>query len=592
MLLGLTWQAQAQDFHYSALVPHANGNTYRVSMWLPPSTHSGVSGLIMASHTVAEASFVRNAWVRQAADQQKLAIVYFYPTPVSFLGGSQATWGADTTWILNALDSMAQASGFTEINHAPWLTMGHSTSSFFANTMAWWKPSRTFGLIIYKGGEFKQPTFLPNNWLDHVPMLGVSGQYEEYGPNGGCAAPRNGPYNFFDLKDSINWLRSISPNILASAISMPGEGHFAYTRQGAEFIGKFIAAAAKARIPADTFARTQPLVLMNPDINTGWYSDTSIFNPPAIDSVPNYVGPSPNLQFFHLNRELAEMWQQIVLSGIQKTRPVITGMGAFQDCNGSSYRTNTAANVPLLINATTTGTQPVMAEVVAGPATINGNGQVEFDGGWFPEGRAATVNLYTLPTGTENISERMLRVDATLPTGTAQTLSMANPGLLQVGDVINLTGTSSAALPVSYTVIAGPGTVASNQLTVEPFNTLSGRSKIWLRVWQLGGGGVAYADPLTVVIPVQGPITMPVSSQLGMQARIYPNPAREQLTIDLAQPVRNGVIEVTDLQGRRVLSQKMNGSSAQLNLDKLNRGTYIICLTSAEGRVVSRFNKE
>jgi hypothetical protein len=59
---------------------------------------------------------------------------------------------------------------------------------------------------------------------------------------------------------------------------------------------------------------------------------------------------------------------------------------------------------------------------------------------------------------------------------------------------------------------------------------------------------------------------------------IYPNPTNNTLNVELENSVNNGSLILFDMSGQIVLSQAINGNSAQINMSRLTAGNYILCL--------------
>jgi uncharacterized repeat protein (TIGR02543 family) len=66
------------------------------------------------------------------------------------------------------------------------------------------------------------------------------------------------------------------------------------------------------------------------------------------------------------------------------------------------------------------------------------------------------------------------------------------------------------------------------------------------------------------------------STSTGIQ--VFPNPANNTLNVLLEKNVNNGTITLFDINGKLVLSQAINGNSAQINLSALTAGNYIVRL--------------
>jgi len=75
--------------------------------------------------------------------------------------------------------------------------------------------------------------------------------------------------------------------------------------------------------------------------------------------------------------------------------------------------------------------------------------------------------------------------------------------------------------------------------------------------------------------------------------RLYPNPANNELRITNYE-LRDGVIEIYDVYGRRLLSNHLITSSSHhlINISSLSSGVYFIRLIDEQGSAVQRFIKE
>jgi hypothetical protein len=74
---------------------------------------------------------------------------------------------------------------------------------------------------------------------------------------------------------------------------------------------------------------------------------------------------------------------------------------------------------------------------------------------------------------------------------------------------------------------------------------------------------------------------------------VYPNPAQNVITINGDDSVALEAVAITDINGRTVLTQQLNGiNSAQLDVSALSSGMYAITLTSGKGTAVKKFIKQ
>ncbi|MCZ2224920.1 MAG: DUF1565 domain-containing protein [Chitinophagales bacterium] len=73
---------------------------------------------------------------------------------------------------------------------------------------------------------------------------------------------------------------------------------------------------------------------------------------------------------------------------------------------------------------------------------------------------------------------------------------------------------------------------------------------------------------------------------LNSTIKMYPNPARKQVTLELPQLADNTIsysIKITDIAGKVIMQQKVNGGTQQLSVDKLVTGTYIVEVIDSKG---------
>jgi hypothetical protein len=60
--------------------------------------------------------------------------------------------------------------------------------------------------------------------------------------------------------------------------------------------------------------------------------------------------------------------------------------------------------------------------------------------------------------------------------------------------------------------------------------------------------------------------------------KVYPSPANTTLNVALEKSANNGIFMLFDMSGKMVLSQSVNGNSAQINISTLSVGNYILRL--------------
>jgi len=80
--------------------------------------------------------------------------------------------------------------------------------------------------------------------------------------------------------------------------------------------------------------------------------------------------------------------------------------------------------------------------------------------------------------------------------------------------------------------------------------------------------------------------TKEISPEQGMA--VYPNPAISEIRVSIQPAVKPGKYTLTDLSGRQVSGGKVAGNSFVIQRNQLAGGIYLLIVTDADGRMVSR----
>ena len=153
-----------------------------------------------------------------------------------------------------------------------------------------------------------------------------------------------------------------------------------------------------------------------------------------------------------------------------------------------------AYGTPLTLTATATSGLPVSFAVTAGPATLSGN-TLTFTG-------VGSVTVEATQSGNSTYAPAP-PVDQTFTVNQAsQTITFPNPGPLATSTPpVTLTATASSGLPVTYTLISGPGTLSGSTLTV------TGAGNIVVEADQAGNADYLPAPPVQITILVVKPLS-------------------------------------------------------------------------------------
>ncbi len=126
---------------------------------------------------------------------------------------------------------------------------------------------------------------------------------------------------------------------------------------------------------------------------------------------------------------------------------------------------------PFALAATASSGLPVTYQVTAGSATVSGNMVTVTGPGeiWIQASQAGNENYYAAASLSKSFVASV--------TKQAQTITFPSVGSKTFGSApFNLAATASSGLPVSYTVLSGPATVAGNTVTLTGAGTVSIRA--------------------------------------------------------------------------------------------------------------------
>lgn len=90
-------------------------------------------------------------------------------------------------------------------------------------------------------------------------------------------------------------------------------------------------------------------------------------------------------------------------------------------------------------------------------------------------------------------------------------------------------------------------------------------------------------DLIKFILPQQEEVTTNMNEITALESKLmlYPNPTKDKINISLSnnKVIQNGLIELFTLQGKLLLSEKINSTSATIDVALFAKGTYFIKLT-------------
>jgi len=476
--------ATAHGAEWQFAVSAGSKPNQRAWLWIPPNCQY-VKGLVLAQQVILENNILEGPIIRAMAAEENLALVIVCPA----FDGEFDYKNSDAAGMLQKiLDDLAHECGYTEIAAAPLLPIGHSGSGIFAWMLAYWNPSRVFGVVSIKSAAQHPPAFDPKASVDGVPILAISGQYESYGD------PENSlEHHWRWLRGTLLDLRAKTKRGLMSELVEPGAGHFGWYDELAQHVALFISTAAQHRIPNE-IARGQPIVLRTLDLRSGWLTDHIFVAPSEHPPAPysKYTGDT-SLAFWHINERLARATENFGRDRKGKREQMVTFVEGGQLLKGAWLQTLkfNPSDDGLTVRVAGNFLERAPTGVAeAGQPLGHAEGPVRFRliGGWAGGGEQIGDNRFRLRFGHFGITARadnimlmayhpgdafyryaeqpaQIKFPLYATAGRPQTITFPEVNPIKAGTpAIELTAISDENLPIDYCVIRGPAEVRGHTL--------------------------------------------------------------------------------------------------------------------------------
>jgi hypothetical protein len=250
-LMGMTAPASAAEWQWS--VPMEKGRAF---LWIPEGCKQ-VRAVVAGQHNMIEQGILEHPDLRKTLTDLGIAEIWIAP-PMSGVFQFDKGDGDKFNAMMNAL---AGVSGYSELEFAPIIPLGHSACASYPWNFAAWNPSRTLAVLSVHGDApqtNRTGSGHPNpDWgdrtIDGVPGLMVMGEYE-------WVEDRLLPLIDFQAKH---------PRAPLAMLAEPGSGHFNYNDRLVDFLGMFIRKAAAQRLPVEE-PLDKPPTLKPIDPQQGW----------------------------------------------------------------------------------------------------------------------------------------------------------------------------------------------------------------------------------------------------------------------------------------------------------------------------------
>lgn len=524
-LFGIAASAPAAEWQWS--VPMGKGRAF---LWIPPQCKQ-LRAVVVAQNNMIEQGILEHPDFRKMLAEEGIGEVFIAP-PFEFIFRFDKDAGERFNDVMKRL---AEASGYSELNFAPVVPLGHSACASFPWNFAAWNPGRTLAVLSvhgdapltkYTGCGQPNPDW-GNRTLDGVPGLMVMAEYEwgdsEFGVD------RLGP--------ALNYRRQ-HPKAPIAMLAEPGNGHFNYSDELVNYLAMFVRKAAQERLPKKMSA-DQPLVLKPIDPAKGWLVERWHLNQPRQFKpapVAKYQG-DPTQAFWCFDKEMALATQNYMadqpgklpqlLSVTDGQSPLENGCGEpveprfVPDADGVTFHLKTAFMdfVPTNGNAVrwaysaagtklghASGGGPIQLHKIVGPAIQTGTNTFQFAMNRVnstEDRRNFDIWVWASHPGDAKyksmVQQAMIRVPQNTE-GREQKISFTEISDVKAGaKSLQLNATSDAGTKVYYYVLEGPAEVDGATLK---FTLIPPRARFPVKVsvvaWQHGlPGKVQTAVPVT-----------------------------------------------------------------------------------------------
>jgi len=263
IFLFLTRDVKAADWQWSVpvkgMVSSETKDHPNAFLWIPPNCKQ-IKGIVIGQHNMLEEGIFEHAAFRKTLTDIEFAEIWVTPH-FSIVFDHQ---GEAEKLLNEILASLAEVSGYSELNFMPIVPVGHSAVASFPWNFGAALPQRTLAMISIHGdspltnmtGSGKPNPDWGNKNIDGIPGLIVIGEYE-------WLEGRIVPGMEFRKK---------YPNAPVALFADAGRGHFDYSDEMVDFLCLFLKKAAKERLPQKMSLNAFPQ--LNPVIpEKGWLVD-------------------------------------------------------------------------------------------------------------------------------------------------------------------------------------------------------------------------------------------------------------------------------------------------------------------------------
>ena len=474
----------------------------RAFLWIPENCKQ-VRAVIVGQHNMTEEVILEHPEFRRAMTDLGIAEVWVTPG-FNFLFDFNNGAGLQFEEMMKQL---AQESGYTELEFAPAIPIGHSACASYPWNFAAWNPQRTLAILSIHGdapltnltGSGRPNPNWGNRSLAGVPGLMVEGEYEWWEAR---------------VQPALDFQQRF-PDATISFLCDAGHGHFDTSDELIGYLSLFIKKAVQYRLPKES-PIDKPVKLRTLNPQNGWLKERwKRDEKPGVPSAPysRYTGPRKDA-FWYFDKEMTEATedsykrvrgkkeQYLGLSQEGKLLPFNPKLhsrivGNFSpEADGLTFHINPVFTDTLrsvAVNDHAKG-EPIISRI-CGPVTkVNDTTfTVRFYRmGFNNDRRTNDIWLLASHPGDENYKSTVQQLNIRIPLrnnqGAEQRITFAAiPDIKQNVKSLTLSASSNRKMPVFFYIQEGPAEVKDGKVF---FSKIPPRSrfpiKITVAAWQYG----------------------------------------------------------------------------------------------------------
>ena len=469
-------------------------------LWIPENCNQ-VRAIVLGQHNMTEETIFEHLKFRKEMAKLGIAIVWVSPGfNISFDFNNGATKVFETI-----MNDLASVSGFTELQFAPIIPIGHSAYATYPWNFAASNPTRTLAILSIHGDA--PQTNLTGyggkniDWntknIDGIPGLMVEGEYEWW-------EARVQPA--LDFKQQF-------PNAAVSFLCDAGHGHFDISNELIDYLNLFIKKAVAYRLPKKT-SLDKAVILNAINPKKGWLKERwkKDVKPTQVAASYNEYKGDKKETFWYFDKEMAEATEKFYANARGKKEQYLgfsqNGkllpfnpkshariVGAFNpEMDGLTFHINTVFTDTLRtknINDHAKG-KPTISRICGPVEKINDTTfMVRFYRmGLNNEKRTGDIWLMASHSGDKNYKSTVQQFNMHIPLRNTEGLEQKitfEPIANQRIKEIPLKAQSNSGLPVYFYVQEGPAEIKNGKLVI---TKIPERAKLPLKItvvaWQYG----------------------------------------------------------------------------------------------------------